>query len=213
MSEKILQGEAAKALNDVMRQFIRSLFRPWKLVKAGDVCSVGGFKTTTINALRTIVDEDGEGFFPSPTTVNRSRALLDDYGAHVVGYTRRDTKYGEVYFLNFERAFRLLLKACNLHDLAQTSSVKVALTVDGADLFKGRTHVSTGIKITDERAVHPVSKQPFLVANRQDDDEDMFVKVQTREVCCIMIIADAKDNKHLYEDVFKEYYEWGKSLD
>jgi hypothetical protein len=28
-----------------------------------------------------------------------------------------------------------------------TSSVKVALTVDGADLFKGCTHVSTGIKV------------------------------------------------------------------
>jgi hypothetical protein len=211
MSGKILQGEAAKAVNDVMRQYIRSLFRPWKLVKAGDVCSVGGFKTTTINALRTIVDENGEGFFPSPTTVNRSRALLDDYGAGLVGYVQRETKYGEVYFLNFERAFRLLLKACNIHDLAQTSSVKVALTVDGADLFKGRTHVSTGIKITDERAVHPISKQPFLVVDREEG-EDMFVKVQTREVCCIMIIADAKDNKHLYEDVFKEYYEWGEKL-
>jgi hypothetical protein len=31
-------------------------------------------------------------------------------------------------------------------------------------------------------------------------------------VCCVMIIADAKDNKHLYEDVFKEYYEWGEKL-
>jgi hypothetical protein len=27
-----------------------------------------------------------------------------------------------------------------------------------------------------------------------------------------MIIADAKDNKHLYEDVFKQYYEWGEKL-
>jgi hypothetical protein len=26
-----------------------------------------------------------------------------------------------------------------------------------------------------------------------------------------MIIADAKDNKNLYEDVFKEYYDWGKA--
>jgi hypothetical protein len=71
--------------------------------------------------------------------------------------------------------------------------------------------VSTGIKITDERAVHRISKQPFLVVDREEG-EDMFVKVQTREVCCIMIIADAKDNKHLYEDVFKEYYEWGEKL-
>jgi hypothetical protein len=102
MSGNIFQGEVAKALQENTRQRIWTLFRPWKLVKAGDVCSVGGFKTTTINALCTIVDENGEGFFPSPSTVNRSRALLDKYGAECVGYTQRNTKYGEVYYLNHE---------------------------------------------------------------------------------------------------------------
>jgi hypothetical protein len=52
-----------------------------------------------------------------------------------------------------------LLKACGIYEYAQNTSVKVALTVDGADFFKGRTHVSSGIKITDERGVHPISKQ------------------------------------------------------
>jgi hypothetical protein len=181
-------------------------------VKAGDMCSVSGFKTTTINALRTIVDENGEGFFPSPSTVNRSRVLLDKYGAECVGYTQKNTKYGEVYYLNYERAFRLLLRACNLHELAWTSSVKVALTVDGADLFNGRNHMSTGIKITDERAAHPITKQPIMVVNRDADDDCMFVNMQSKEICCIMIIADAKESKHLYEEVFKEYYEWGEQL-
>jgi hypothetical protein len=212
MSGGILNGEATVSFKAVVKQYIRSLFRPWKLVKAGDMAAVGGFKTTTINALRNIIDENGEGFFPSATTVNRSRALLDQYGSEVIGYHRRDTQYGEVYFLNFEQAFRLLLKACNLYELAQVDSVKVALTVDGADLFKGRTHVSTGIKITDERGLHPITKQPFLVAAREHDDDNMFVKMQTKEVCCVMIIADAKDNKHLYEDVFKEYYDWGEKI-
>jgi hypothetical protein len=27
-----------------------------------------------------------------------------------------------------------------------------------------------------------------------------------------MIIADTKDNKHLYEDVFKDYFHWGERL-
>jgi hypothetical protein len=73
----------------------------------------------------------------------------------------RDTKYGEVYYIKFEPALRLLLKACQLHELATTASVKLAITVDGADLFKGRTHVSMGIKITDKRGVHPITKKPF----------------------------------------------------
>jgi hypothetical protein len=35
---------------------------------------------------------------------------------------------------------------------------QVALTVDGANLFKGKTHVSSGIKLTDERGVHTILK-------------------------------------------------------
>jgi hypothetical protein len=56
------------------------------------------------------------------------------------------TKYREVFYLYFEKALHLLLKACNLHDLAQTTLIKLALTVDVADLFKGRSHVSIEVK-------------------------------------------------------------------
>ncbi len=104
-----------------------------------------------------------------------------------------------------------MLKACELDELATTTSVKIALTVDGADLFKGSTHVSIGIKICDECGVHPITRQPFSVQN-EDEDCHNFVKVQSSEVCCMMIIADTVDSKELYEDVFKEYYEWGNSL-
>jgi hypothetical protein len=36
--------------------------------------------------------------------------------------------------------------------------------------------------------------------------------VQSSEACCITIVADARDNKHLYEEVFNSYYEWGEKL-
>lgn len=38
------------------------------------------------------------------------------------------------------------------------------------------------------------------------------MNLQSSKVCCIMIIADALDNKHLYEDVFQDYYQWGEKL-
>jgi hypothetical protein len=209
-SSQLFKGEAASALSALIRLRVRELFHPWKLVKAGDVSSAGSFKTSTINALRYIIDEKQEQLFPSATTINHSRKLLDQYAAELIGYERKQTVYGEVYLINFEPAFHLLLKACHLHDLAITSSVKVAITVDGADLFNDRTHVSTGIKITDERGIHPVTKQPFLFID--DDAEASFIKVQSSEVCCITIIADARDNKHLYEDVFKDYYNWAEKL-
>jgi len=98
------------------------------------------------------------------------------------------------FFVNFEKAFCLLLKAFELDDLATRTSVKVALLVDGANLFRCRTHVSTGIKITDECSVHPVTKQPFSAVD-EDLDETYFVKVQSAEDSCVMIIADSFDWK------------------
>lgn len=64
------------------------------------------------------------------------------------------TRYGEVFYVNFDAALRLLLKACQLHDRATTESVKISLAIDGADLFKDRTHVSAGIKICDPNGIH-----------------------------------------------------------
>jgi hypothetical protein len=54
-------------------------------------------------------------------------------------------------------------------------------------------------------------KQPFSVVN-DENDEVHFVKVQSSEVCCIMIIADDVDSKEIYLDVFREYYDWGERL-
>jgi hypothetical protein len=210
-SGKLFNGAATNLQQEKFKEYVRQLFRPWKLVKAADVSAVGAFKSSTINALRSVIDEKKDDLFPSDSTVSRVRRLLDNYGSEKVGWERRMTRHGEVFYVNFEKAFRLLLKACELDEVATRSSVKVALTVDGADIFRGRTHVSTGIKITDERGVHPVTKQPFSMVN-EDLDETYFLKVQSSEVCCVMIIADAVDSKEIYTDVFKEYYDWGESI-
>ena len=207
----LLNGAVAAMVKERMRDYIRQLFRPWRIVKSGDVAAVGAFKSSTINALRDVIDEKEEDLFPSVSTVSRVRSMLDRYGSEVIGWRKENTKYGEVFYLHFEKALRHLLRACQLHDLAEKSSVKIALTVDGADLFKGRTHVSTGVKITDERGVHPITKKPLGVTN-VDDNAIEFIKVQSQELCCIMIIADALDSRHLYEDVLKEFYDWGDEI-
>lgn len=104
ISGQLFKGKAAAAINDVMRQCICSLFCLWKLVKAADVSSIGGFTTSTINALSNVVDENGNDFFPPSTIVNQS-STTDHYGMEVIGYHHKDTKYGEVYYLNFEMHF------------------------------------------------------------------------------------------------------------
>jgi len=116
-------------------------------MKAGDISSVGAFKTSTIKALNEVINHERLVLFPSASSVDRPRAKLDQYAFEVIGYERRKTVYG-FFFLNFEKALRYLLKACQLDDLATKESVKISLSIDGADLFKDRAHVSAGDKIT-----------------------------------------------------------------
>jgi hypothetical protein len=59
----LLNGEIAKWMNEKMRDYISSLFRPWRLVKAGDVSAVGAFKSSTIKALRNVIDEKKRATF------------------------------------------------------------------------------------------------------------------------------------------------------
>jgi hypothetical protein len=42
---KLFNGEAAKAMSQKSRCYMKNLFRPWKLVKAADVAAVSTFKS------------------------------------------------------------------------------------------------------------------------------------------------------------------------
>ncbi len=99
ISGKNFKGEAALALHKVVKAYIQKLFRPWKLVKAGDVSPVGCFKTSTIVALQEVVDDDDYGYFPSTRRVSRARGLLDAHGKTLISFERVLTIYGEVIYL------------------------------------------------------------------------------------------------------------------
>ncbi len=80
--------------------------------------------------------------------------------------------------MHFEKCLWLLLKACKLDKLAITCSIKIALAVDGAEMFSTHTHVSSGVKITDERGVHPITgKQLAVDVDKEADSDDAYAKV------------------------------------
>ncbi len=85
------------------------------------------------------------------------------------------------------------MKACGLHKVAVYESVSIALAIDGADIIRDRAHVSAGVKKTDTRGIHPITKQPLL--QRNNEGEEKFVRVQSFELCSLMMIADMRDSK------------------
>jgi hypothetical protein len=157
------------------------------------------------------LDEGKIDLFPSTSGISRVRKLLDEKAAEIVGCRRELTKYGVVYYINFDQAIRLLLKATGLYDKAQQTSVSISFTADGALLLNSRTHVSCGVKITDVDGIHPVTKLP-LTAVDAETDETFYNSVQSRELCAILVMADAKDSKEMYDEVFKEFYDYLERL-
>jgi len=97
-SGRLLSGEALKLTQEFARIYLRDLFKPWRMLKAADISSVGAFKTSTIKALNEVIDHERLGLFPSASSVDRARAKLDQYAFEVIGYERRGTVYGEVFF-------------------------------------------------------------------------------------------------------------------
>jgi len=45
-----------------------------------------------------------------------------------------------------------------------------------------------------------------------DDGDEMFMNVQSYHMCSLMIIADARDKREIYEDVFRVFYAWGEQI-
>jgi hypothetical protein len=197
-------------LNKLHVNYTRHIFKPWKMVKAYDCSSIGAFKTATIKALHSVLDDGKVGMFPSTSSIDQTRKILDDYCMEVIGCERKVTRHGEVYFIHYERAIRLLPKATGLYEKAQRTQVSLAFTADGAALTKSRTHVSCGIKITDPDGRHPITGLP-LVENVVDEDEggkSIYNCIQSKELCTILVIADARDSKELYYEVFRDFFDY-----
>jgi hypothetical protein len=208
----LFHGEGVALLNDMKRLYVRQIFKDWKVLKAFDCSSIGAFKTSTVKALHSVLDNEKVGLFPSPSSIDRARQLLDKYAMETVGCRREMTKYGEVYFLNADRAIRLLLKSTGLYEKAQRTSVSISVTADGALLLNSRTHVSCGVKVTDVNGIHPITKLPLAISIDDEEKENVFNCMQSRELCAILVMADAKDSKELYNDVFREFYNYAEKL-
>jgi hypothetical protein len=207
----LFHREAIPLLDEMKQLYVRNVFKDWKVLKAFDCSSIGAFKTSTIKALNSVLDEGKIGLFPSLSAIDSARQMLDSYAMEKVGCCREMTKYGEMYYLNFDHAIHLLLKATGLYGKAQRASVSISFTADGALLLNSRTHISCGIKITDVDGIHPVAKLP-LTAVDEDTKETFYNCMQSRELCAILVMADAKDSKELYSDVFKDFYEYAERL-
>jgi hypothetical protein len=53
----LFHGEGVALLQEMKRLYVRQIFKDWKVLKAFDCSSIGAFKTSTVKALHSILDE------------------------------------------------------------------------------------------------------------------------------------------------------------
>ena len=218
----LFDGAGVSILESLHQDYVRKRFSPWKLVYASDMSPAGSFCTATVTGLTEFFDEPDDiddcpksRMFPPASAVSSERLALNKYALETIGLTRRETAYGEIYYVNPETAIHLLLDAAGLTELAQRGPVKIAVTSDGANSFHNRTQISIGVKIVDTRGVHCKTKKPIFVAALDDDTDDdngHYQRIQSSEMCAILVMADARDILQMYQEIFSEFYTYMEGL-
>ena len=103
---------------------------------------------------------------------------------------------------DFNKLLRFILEMFQLDEIARTTGgMKIAITLDGADLSQNIQHVTCGIKVVDPRAVNPITNIPLGLEG-----------VQSRENCFSFKIHLTKDSKTLYRTHFKDFFNWAEQL-
>ena len=104
---------------------------------------------------------------------------------------------------HYSKLLDFLLKIFHLDRIArEEGNVKIAITLDGADLSRNIQHVTCGIKIVDPRAVNPMTGIPIGLEG-----------VQSRDLCFPCKILLTKDTKALYQSHFADFFTWTRKLD
>jgi len=100
-------------------------------------------------------------------------------------FKKVDGEIGEAFQFRYENMVHYLLKALSLHEIAIRESAEMFITLDGAELCKDLSHLTLGVKITDDRVIDPwVGSQ--LAYNEAGVFGKLF-QMQSRNYCFIFL--------------------------
>ncbi len=185
----------------------RSLFAAWRVLRAIDLSAVGGLNYNRLETLRGVEDLEKyqRGVLPSRSSVQRAAYELHNIGQNIIPFERKECNMGEMFQYDYELFLRFILTTFQLDEIAQTESVELSITLDGAELCDGISHLTAGIKVTDSRAIDPRDGSPLCTV-----DDATFGRIfhnQSRNYCFAMKSLIGKDSKRAYKQ-FSDFFQF-----
>jgi hypothetical protein len=197
-----------RVLREETKRYCRKiLFVPWKVLQSLDLAINGGINYNGLESLRKLegLHAYEQGCLPSRSSVQRCAAMLHELGQHYIPFQKVESQLGEMYAFNYEKMVRYILKAFSLDQIAQTESVELCITLDGAELTKDLCHLTFGVKVTDRRAIDPRDGSPLSYS--EPGSVGNLFKVQSRNYCFVLKSLLGKDSKKAYQE-FKDVFDF-----
>jgi hypothetical protein len=106
---------------------------------------------------------------------------------------------------DYEKLLIFCLKMFNLYDIAkEEGNVMLAITLDQADISSNICHIRAGVKFIDRRGIDPISGLPIGATDG--------ITPQSRNVCIPFKMVMLRDSKEVYEDHFRDFFEFFAKL-
>ena len=151
--------------------------------------------------------EKSSDWITSTYKVKDAMYHLEEKGQGIIPFKTTDESGFDGAVFDYKKMFLFLVRYYKLEEAAldpSTGPVQWCFTLDGADISTNYTHVTAGMKTVDPRAIDPHTGLPIGLHGA--------TRLQSRELCHVFKILLAKDTKALYDDHFKDFFDFFKDV-
>jgi hypothetical protein len=178
----------------------RQVFLPWKILHAIDLSIAGSLNYNGVGTLRSVeeLERYQRGILPLRSQIQRASYELHNIAQGIIPFEKKESELGEMFAYDYELFIRYILKSFLLYEIAQRESVEICMTLDGAELCDGLSHLTAGIKISDHRAIDARDGVPL--SSLANGVFSRIFKVQSRNYCFALKSLLGKDCKSAYRE-------------